>query len=84
MRKRSYECGNVTSEDTYHDEKCPHCKKEIKAQGVGFSVLNDLFICEECDERFADPQLINLCLICNNEFKIENAKWVSGRLYVRK
>lgn len=76
-----YDCGNITEENTYTDDICPNCKKEIKALGVDYRVMQNHYICNNCEEFFPEISIEYLCLNCENKFKIDNARWKSSRNY---
>ncbi len=76
-----YDCGNISDETTYTNDECPNCKKEIKALGVDYRVMQNHYICNNCKEFF--PEIANdyLCLKCENRFKLEDARWSSSPNY---
>jgi response regulator of citrate/malate metabolism len=76
-----YDCGNISEESTYHDDTCPNCKKEIKALGVDYRVMQNHYICNSCDEFFPEISTEYLCLNCENKFKLEEARWKSSVNY---
>ena len=76
-----YDCGNITEENTYTDDICPNCKKEIKALGVDYRVMQNHYICNNCEEFFPEISIEYLCLNCENKFKIDNARWKSSTNY---
>jgi response regulator of citrate/malate metabolism len=76
-----YDCGNITEENTYADDICPNCKKEIKALGVDYRVMQNHYICNNCEEFFPEISIEYLCLNCENKFKIDNARWKSSTNY---
>ncbi len=76
-----YDCGNITEDSTYDDDKCPNCNKEIKALGVDYRVLQNHYICNECKEFFSEIFSDYLCLSCENRFKLENAQWKTSPNY---
>jgi response regulator of citrate/malate metabolism len=76
-----YDCGNITEENTYADDICPNCKKEIKALGVDYRVMQNHYICNTCEEFFPEISIEYLCLNCENKFKIDNARWKSSTNY---
>lgn len=76
-----YDCGNITEENTYENEKCPNCKKEIKALGVDYRVMHNHYICNNCKEFFPEISIEYLCLKCENKFKLEDARWKSSINY---
>ena len=76
-----YDCGNITEENTYTEDICPNCKKEIKALGVDYRVMQNHYICNNCEEFFPEISIEYLCLNCENKFKIDNARWKSSTNY---
>lgn len=76
-----YACGNVTLEQNFVEDICPTCEKSIKSIGVDYRKIQNLFICENCNERFPEPLLINYCVSCKTKFILENARWQASRVY---
>ncbi len=76
-----YDCGNVSEEHTYQNDKCPNCKKEIKALGVDYKVMKNYYICNDCKEFFPEISTNYVCLKCENKFKLEDARWQSSMNY---
>lgn len=76
-----YDCGNISEESTYQDDKCPNCNKEIKALGVDFRVMQNHYICNSCREFFPEISIEYLCLKCENKFKLEETRWKSSIYY---
>jgi len=76
-----YDCGNISEENTYQNDKCPNCKKEIKALGVDYRVMQSHYICNNCNEFFPEISIEYLCLKCENKFKLEEASWKSSINY---
>lgn len=76
-----YDCGNITEENTYENDICPNCKKEIKALGVDYRVMQNHYICNNCKEFFPEISTEYLCLKCENRFKLEDARWKSSVNY---
>ena len=76
-----YDCGNVSVESTYQNDECPDCKKKIKALGVDYKVLQNQYICNNCQEFFPEISIDYLCLKCENRFKLEDARWQSSTNY---
>jgi len=76
-----YDCGNITEENTYANDKCPNCKKEIKALGVDYRVMKNHYICNNCKEFFPEISFEYFCLKCENRFKLEDAEWKSSDNY---
>ena len=73
-----FKCGNVTLEESYTNNICPKCHKEIKTIGVDYKVLENYYICTDCGDKFAEPSQEYLCLHCNNKFKLDQAKWTTS------
>jgi len=73
-----FKCGNVTLEESYTNNICPKCHKEIKTIGVDYKVLENYYICTDCGDKFAEPSQEYLCLRCNNKFKLDQAKWTTS------
>lgn len=73
-----YSCGNVSSDATYVDDKCPKCHHEIKVFGVDYRVQENMYTCNDCADIFAEILLDYLCLRCNDKFKLANAKLLSS------
>jgi len=76
-----YDCGNITEDNTYNDDTCPNCKKEIKALGVDYRVMHNHYICNNCKEFFPEISTEYLCLNCENNFKMDDARWKSSTNY---
>lgn len=76
-----FSCGNFSKEDTYVDNICPKCKKEIKAIGVDYKVISGRYICNNCDDIFTALDTSFLCLKCESKFTIDDAKWRTGPYY---
>lgn len=76
-----YDCGNVSEESTYQNDKCPNCNKEIKAIGVDYRVMKNHYICNDCKELFPEISIEYLCLKCKNKFNLEEARWQSSPYY---
>ena len=76
-----YDCGNISEENTYENDFCPNCNKEIKALGVDYRVLQNHYICNDCGEFFPEISTDYLCLKCENKFKLEDARWASSKNY---
>ena len=76
-----YDCGNISEENTYTNEMCPNCKKEIKALGVDYRVMKNHYICNNCKEFFPEILTEYVCLKCENKFKLEDAMWKTSSNY---
>ena len=73
-----FKCGNVSIEDSYKDNICPKCHKEIKIIGVDYKTIENYYICSDCGEKFSEPIIEYMCIRCNNKFKLEQAKWITS------
>jgi response regulator of citrate/malate metabolism len=76
-----YKCGNISLDDTYKDNLCPKCRKEIKILGVDYKILKSYYVCNDCGNKFPDPATEFLCLKCDSKFKMEDAKWITSEGY---
>lgn len=76
-----FKCGNVSVEDSYKENKCPKCKKEIKILGVDYKSMDNYYICNDCGDKFSDPSQDYICVKCSNRFPLEKAKWVTSTGY---
>ena len=74
-----YDCGNISEESTYKNDKCPNCDKEIKALGVDYRLLQNHYICNNCTEFFPEISTYYLCLKCENKFKLEEEQWKTSK-----
>ncbi|WP_299293252.1 response regulator [Nitrosopumilus sp.] len=76
-----YDCGNISDENTYSNNKCPQCSKELKALGVDYRIMNNHYICNDCKDFFPEISSEYLCLKCENIFSLEEAKWKTSKIY---
>jgi len=76
-----FPCGNITPSETYKDDVCPKCHKEIKILGVDYRQMDEYYICNDCGDQFTQLPYDFQCQSCNNQFKIDSAKWVSNPTY---
>ncbi len=76
-----YDCGNISEESTYKNDKCPNCDKDIKALGVDYRLMQNHYICNNCSEFFPEISTYYLCLKCENKFKLEEGRWKSSKNY---
>ena len=73
-----FKCGNVSVEDSYTNNICPKCHKDIKIIGVDYKVIDNYYVCKDCGEKFPEPTIDYMCIKCNNKFKLEQAKWITS------
>lgn len=76
-----FKCGNFSEENEYVDDKCPKCRKEIKALGVDYRVLKNRYICNKCSEIFQELSSSFLCLKCENKFSVEEVRWKTSQFF---
>lgn len=74
-----YDCGNISEENTYTNDMCPNCNKEIKALGVDYRVMQNHYICNNCHDFFSEISIDYLCLKCENKFKLNECRWKSSK-----
>lgn len=79
-----YPCSNISLEETYIDDKCPNCRKEIKALGVDYKTVKELFICRDCQNQFQEHKSSFHCQHCNNKFSMADAKSKTSPLFKMK
>ncbi len=79
-----YDCGNVSLADSYENDTCPKCRKKIKVLGVDYRVMENYYICNDCNERFSELPFEFFCFKCNNKFKLEKASWKTSPGYKPK
>lgn len=77
-----YSCGNVSLESKYENDICPNCKKELTALGVDYRKIQEYFICDECNEQFAEPKSTYSCKKCNTEFSLNKAKLIETEKFL--
>jgi hypothetical protein len=66
-----YSCGNISPEFEYKNNLCPSCNKKIKERGIDHKIINNMFTCSSCLERFSEPTLNIECRKCQNLFKLQ-------------
>lgn len=76
-----YKCGNVSTESSYVEDKCPKCHQLIKVFGVDYRMQDNFYTCNECKEIFSEISTNYLCLKCNDKFTLEHAKLLSSQGY---
>lgn len=76
-----FKCGNVSTDDSYKQNICPKCQKEIQILGVDYKAIDNYYICNYCGEKFPELSQDYICVKCNNQFTLEKAKWVTSEGY---
>ncbi len=73
-----FKCGNVSIDESYKNNTCPKCSKEIKIIGVDYKAIENYYLCNDCNEKFPEPAQDFICVKCNNKFTLEKAKWITS------
>ena len=73
-----YDCGAIHPDYMFENDKCPQCKKYIKALGVDHRTISNLFTCKECNEKFPNPTIDLNCIKCENKFSFFEAIWIDS------
>jgi response regulator of citrate/malate metabolism len=73
-----FKCGNVSVDESYQNNICPKCRKEIKIIGVDYKAIDNYYLCNDCNDKFPEPAHDYICLKCNNRFTLDKAKWVTS------
>ena len=76
-----FDCGNFSEDSKYVDDKCPKCKKQLKALGVDYRILSNRYSCQDCNDIFQDIYVLSVCLKCDNSFSLDEAKWKESLEY---
>ena len=76
-----FKCGNVSLDESYKEDTCPKCHKEIKILGVDYKAIENYYICNACGDKFPDPSQDYICVKCNNRFTLGKTKWISSEGY---
>ncbi|QLH09106.1 response regulator [Candidatus Nitrosotenuis sp. DW1] len=76
-----YKCGNVSTEASYVDDKCPKCHQVIKVFGVDYRKQDNFYACNECKEIFSIIFTEYMCLKCSERFTLEHAKLLTSQGY---
>lgn len=76
-----FKCGNVSTEDSYKENRCPKCKKEIKILGVDYKSMDNYYTCNKCGDKFPEPSQDYVCIKCSNHFQLEKARWTTSTGY---
>lgn len=74
-----FDCGCVDLEKNYVTDRCPSCRKYLKALGVDHRRLKNFYTCNKCDNRFQEIGRDFICLKCNNRFAEDEAVWKSSK-----
>ncbi|MFW5953475.1 MAG: response regulator [Candidatus Natronoplasma sp.] len=53
---------------------CPKCDKELKAIGVDYKKMTDVYICDSCEEIFSSPDQKLDCTRCGDDMFLDEVK----------
>lgn len=65
-------CGYIDEREKYIDHKCPKCGDPL-LEGK-YRNMGSWFVCQQCGERFENPEFDHICRNCNKNFSIKEAK----------
>jgi ssDNA-binding Zn-finger/Zn-ribbon topoisomerase 1 len=64
-------CGYIDQKDKYNDDRCPKCG-EMLVEGQ-YRNMGRWYVCDECSERFENPEFDLVCRNCSTHFSIKEA-----------
>ena len=64
-------CGYIDQKDKYLDGNCPKCGDPL-TEGQ-YRNMGRWYVCNECTERFENPEFDMICRSCNKHFNIKEA-----------
>jgi predicted RNA-binding Zn-ribbon protein involved in translation (DUF1610 family) len=67
-------CGYIDQRDKYIDDKCPKCGQTL-IEGQ-YRNMGRWYVCQECGEKFENPEFDLVCRSCNKNFTIKDAQVV--------
>jgi len=67
-------CGYIDQRDKYIDDRCPKCGEPL-IEGQ-YKNMGRWYVCQECGEKFENPEFDLICRNCNKNFTIKEAKIV--------
>lgn len=65
-------CGHIDQRDKYINDHCPKCG-EVLVEGQ-YKNMGRWYICQECSEKFENPEFDLVCRSCNKNFTIKEAQ----------
>ncbi len=65
-------CGYIDQKDKYLENKCPKCGEQL-IEGQ-YRNMGRWYICQECAEKFENPEFDLICRNCNRNFSIKQAQ----------
>ena len=67
-------CGYIDQRDKYINDKCPKCG-QLLVEGQ-YRNMGRWYVCQECGEKFENPEFDLVCRSCNKNFTIKEAQVV--------
>jgi ssDNA-binding Zn-finger/Zn-ribbon topoisomerase 1 len=65
-------CGYIDQRDKYIQDRCPKCG-ELLVEGQ-YRNMGRWYVCQECGEKFENPEFDLICRNCNKSFAIKEAQ----------
>jgi predicted RNA-binding Zn-ribbon protein involved in translation (DUF1610 family) len=65
-------CGHIGQRDKYIQDRCPKCG-ELLLEGQ-YRNMGRWYVCQECGEKFENPEFDLICRNCNKNFTIKEAQ----------
>lgn len=95
-------CGCVKPREAFEqrngDYSCPKCGDVLRSVGVDYAKMGELFVCQDCEDRFDEPASRLVCGDCDAavppaaaderglysyQFNEDRREWVEGQLFVK-
>jgi predicted RNA-binding Zn-ribbon protein involved in translation (DUF1610 family) len=67
-------CGYIDQRDKYINDQCPQCGQTL-VEGQ-YRNMGRWYVCQECGEKFENPEYDLVCRTCNKNFTIKEAQVV--------
>ena len=67
-------CGHIDQRDKYVNDLCPKCG-QLLVEGQ-YRNMGRWYVCQECGDRFENPEFDLVCRSCNKNFTIKEAQVV--------
>jgi ssDNA-binding Zn-finger/Zn-ribbon topoisomerase 1 len=64
-------CGYIDQRDKYINDRCPKCGNPL-VEGQ-FRNMGRWYVCQNCGEKFENPEFDLICRVCNKNFTIKEA-----------
>ena len=65
-------CGHIDQRDKYIQDRCPKCGEPL-LEGQ-YRNMGRWYVCQECGEKFENPEFDLICRNCNKNFTIKEAQ----------